>query len=811
VRPLELTLEGFKSYRHPQTFNFESRSLFGIVGPTGAGKSSILEALIFALYGKTPKVERDTKKLINSHEAQARVHLVFESDDIAWEVVRLIRRKGSSQTVLRRLGDTAEPVTGERNINDRIAEVLGLDFEAFCASVSLSQGEFDRFLKATPAQRSQILKGIFRLERVDLLREAARGRLGVIQGQQLTLAGALDALPSDPEALLEATRAELASAMTRLEQLNQALPATLKAEADILRSAELIEDIQRRRDETLAALAKLPADEALRDLADRHDAAGQRHSWADEALSRATTLLREAGQRAHEVESSTGGDAWVSAAEAAIEQRDHLLEALRDATGDLQILEQDLATSDEEVRQRLEDLHHAEDDAGQARLVLDELLRRHSAHVLRSGLVEGDACPVCEQTVVKVPGTGDLPALAAAEDRMAQAQTRVEEVRSRVVAAQRNQALAAERLRLLREVAARHQADLNKVNERIIELAGSEEPAAELLRRKEVLFEARSGVQSARAARESAEATEREARLALAQLSSEIGSLNNILSHTCGLLGIGSISIEDDGLWGAAKRVSEAVLTRVAELDRQAEALKEGLIRARKNIEEFRHRFHAEPGESASDLAARARADVARLEAKVGEVQAGIAKRRQIEEQLASLSQSRSLYERLVADFADSKFTAYLLDEQRRLLSRLGSEKFLELTGYFTFDEEGKFQVIDQRTGVTRTSDTLSGGETFLASLSLALALAEAVALEGGRLGCFFLDEGFGSLDSESLDLAMKGIEALATPGRLIGLISHVPGIQAWLDDLIVLERSADGTTEVVQHEGPIGYGAAII
>jgi exonuclease SbcC len=112
---------------------------------------------------------------------------------------------------------------------------------------------------------------------------------------------------------------------------------------------------------------------------------------------------------------------------------------------------------------------------------------------------------------------------------------------------------------------------------------------------------------------------------------------------------------------------------------------------------------------------------------------------------------------------------------------------------------------------VTRTPDTLSGGETFLASLSLALALSEAVALEGGRLGCFFLDEGFGSLDQESLDLALEGIEKLADPGRLIGLISHIPGVQARLDDLIVLERMADGSTEVAQHEGPIGYASLLV
>jgi exonuclease SbcC len=133
------------------------------------------------------------------------------------------------------------------------------------------------------------------------------------------------------------------------------------------------------------------------------------------------------------------------------------------------------------------------------------------------------------------------------------------------------------------------------------------------------------------------------------------------------------------------------------------------------------------------------------------------------------------------------------------------------LTGRYRFDDEGQFHIVDETNGTVRTPETLSGGETFLASLALALGLAEVVAQQGGRLNCFFLDEGFGSLDLASLDLALDGIEAIATPGRVIGLISHVGGIQARVDDLIVLDKSKDGSTEVVQTEGPLAYEAATI
>ena len=90
-----------------------------------------------------------------------------------------------------------------------------------------------------------------------------------------------------------------------------------------------------------------------------------------------------------------------------------------------------------------------------------------------------------------------------------------------------------------------------------------------------------------------------------------------------------------------------------------------------------------------------------------------------------------------------------------------------------------------------RKADSLSGGETFLASLGLALGLSEMVGRTGGRLDAFFLDEGFGTLDSEHLDLAMEGIEALVTDHehRLVVVVSHVPELRHRIEDLLVLDR----------------------
>ena len=811
MRPLEITLEGFKSYRKPQTFSFESRSLFGIVGPTGSGKSTILEALIFALYGKTPRVERDTKKLINSQEEQARVQLVFEADNVVWEVIRIIRRKGPSQTVLRKLSESSsDPVSGERSTNERVTEIVGLDFSAFCSSVSLPQGEFDRFLKATPAERSRILKGIFRLERVDLLREAARATWSSIDGQMLVLKASLEVLPDEPEVLLESLRTDAAQASITLGEIRDALPKVLEAEQELRRSADDLRRLKNERDQTETVLGRLPREEWLRDLSDRQEQAEQRVKTANQALLEAVEALNKAEAREASTEIETGGEAWLLQVGNLLSNQRRLTDSVEaDRAEEEHLGERVIALG--VSRERAEAaLGATEATRTGARAELNELRQLHAAHFLRGELVEGHPCPVCEHKVVKVPLTEHLPAASDAEQRLSTAERAWTQARAKLDSAQREQAGAEEGLRFARARLARSEAELQAVTSELVDQAGKD-AKGELARRQALLADARREAQAARAQREVADGAERQARLELDRMSEDIRGVVNLLTHTCGLLGISSVSVEAQGLWDSSKQVSEQGAQRLEDLEKKISVLQDNAKSNRLLLDDFRTRFGADSQDQASDLLARAKAEVLRLGRAIEEVEAGIAKRLLTEAEIQRLSARKALFDRLITDFSDAKFTAFLLDEQRRLLSRIGSEKFLELTGHYSFDDEGQFQIIDQRTGTTRSPDTLSGGETFLASLSLALALAEAVALEGGRLGCFFLDEGFGSLDQESLDLALEGIEALAVPGRLIGLISHVGGIQARLDDLIVLERMSDGSTEVAQHEGPIGYAPALI
>ena len=110
-------------------------------------------------------------------------------------------------------------------------------------------------------------------------------------------------------------------------------------------------------------------------------------------------------------------------------------------------------------------------------------------------------------------------------------------------------------------------------------------------------------------------------------------------------------------------------------------------------------------------------------------------------------------------------------------------------------------EVVDAFTGRARPPQSLSGGETFLASLALALGLAHVVTERAGgiQLDTLFVDEGFGSLDAETLEIAMATINTLREGGRLVGLISHVESMTEEIPAHLVVERGSRGPSRVIQ------------
>jgi len=164
-----------------------------------------------------------------------------------------------------------------------------------------------------------------------------------------------------------------------------------------------------------------------------------------------------------------------------------------------------------------------------------------------------------------------------------------------------------------------------------------------------------------------------------------------------------------------------------------------------------------------------------------------------LDEGLRALRARLAVLQSLKELMSPSRFPNYVVEERQIALLRIASSLLAKLTrdGY-GFGED--FMIVDRRTGQPRHPKTLSGGETFLASLALALALVEISNRSGGQLDCLFLDEGFGSLDSSVLGETLDVLREQAAGGRLVGVISHLHAVAAELDDVLVVTKAIDGS-----------------
>jgi exonuclease SbcC len=216
---------------------------------------------------------------------------------------------------------------------------------------------------------------------------------------------------------------------------------------------------------------------------------------------------------------------------------------------------------------------------------------------------------------------------------------------------------------------------------------------------------------------------------------------------------------------------------------------------------------------AARDHAAAARdrhagllAEQGRLGGERRDVEARIARAASLREQLARAAAERATYEQLAADLRTDQLQAYLLEGTFREIVQGASVRLLELSsGRYTLDyTHDDFFVIDHDNArERRRADTLSGGETFLTSLALALQLSEQIQRAAGavRLDSLFIDEGFGTLDPETLATVSDAIQQLGRGHRMVGIITHVEALTAALPARIDVVRGPDGSKVKVVSE----------
>ncbi len=849
MRPVRLELKGFTSFRDDQAIEFDGLDLFAIAGPTGSGKSSILDAITYALYGYVDRVGKQVAQLVSQGQPRMAVMLEFVVGKDRYRVARSTPAHGASKILLERWQDGDWRQAGEgadrvREADAMIKQAIGLDYDAFTRSVLLPQGKFAEFLVGDAKDRRSILTELLGLELFERLAKLAGEikRVASAEGDANERLLSTEYAGVTEEAVAEA--AEVASEASARDASLAEAEGTLRKLAD--RWAETARSVQELRtcaiDARQAGGIAAQSMEALEDLADRQveaqaaatAAAKAAQARAKEAVEARTSLEKAeadwggatqvASLRAR-AEGLAGARAGVTKARAAAKVAGASIPKLTKALEGAELAVAARVTEAEAAIAALEASEEALDRATHADLVA----------AVRSGVKVGKPCPVCGRDIESLPKARGAQALERVKAAHAKARGSAEHAsealqRARMDrdGAEREAGQAEREATRIDEHLATLMEELEMVETELAAAFGGKVPADPIavldgrLGRLEDLDRSCDAAEVALAeAKDERVAAERE-RDALAARAGEVRgrlgglALSGLAERARTLAGpdldlpelpTAAAITDADELLVVATALADGLGSLADGLDELASARAEGeaslLAEARDVVGEgFESaRSLSELVDAVAGARTAAARDAATAEHRSAELRAKLANVKDLIERVTEQRERASRFDALSKELRADRIIAFLQVEALQILAAAGSEHLSTLSGgryRLAFDND-EFFVIDAWNGEERRSArTLSGGETFLASLGLALALSEQVRslslTRRADMDSLFLDEGFGTLDPETLEVVVDAIEQLGSDGRMVGVITHVRELALRLPARIEVDGSPRGS-----------------
>lgn len=930
MRPVKLLIQAFGPYAGRVELDLDKlgkQGIYLITGDTGAGKTTIFDAITFALYGEASGSGREPEMMRSKYadpEMETVVELIFEYGGREY---RVLRKPQQERKKLRGEGFRKEAAYAEfhepdgrvtakvKDVNDKLRELLGVDKDQFTQIAMIAQGDFLKLLQATTEERKKIFRQIFKTERFDLLQtrlkdesrfvknkrekvmsdlenawrgigvsadsplremcgEAASGRLRGVEVLQLlaeldreqTLAEDkmnerlrdIEKREADLNGELGASENSLKLArsaleeMKRLETAREELKKTGNAYEELKRGESEIKRLSDRAAELRALLPKYDELEARKNELKACREELERFGKAQAQLQNnaETAAVQLSDMKKEQAELAAAGEK-LAELKAELEKTGERQTALKDLLKQEERLrEQNSAV--EQAKERSEKAINAYTAAAKEYVAMNEAFLREQAGILARNLRDGLPCPVCGAT--EHPAPADISRDAPTEEQLKEAHTRAEKLRrdvdNRNAELKGARATAGEIEKSLLDGAAKlvglcSAGDVRRLAES--ELADAE-AGAERLEKEVELEESRAA--RARELRdripelEKAEATFREraarGKEAIAGKQGEAGRLAQTVEETGSGLEFGSRDEAD----GVIRKTGAQVESMQGALEQGRLAFEEagrtaGAQEARVSTLLSNLRETGAEGQDPSGLASK-------IETRVRELREELTKlggeKDELRNEITAISSFRSRNRDIMKITEEGSDEADRLRHREEMLATLsdtasgtvsGKEKITletfiqmsyfdkiiarantrlmimsggqyELTRRKSADnirsQSGlELDVIDHYNGTVRSVKTLSGGESFKASLSLALGLADEVqsAAGGIRLDTMYVDEGFGSLDEESLKQALAALNGLASGNKLIGIISHVEELKNRIDTQIQVTKDRSGGSRV--------------
>ena len=920
MRPLKLTLSAFGPYAGKTVIELDklgTSGLYLITGDTGAGKTTIFDAITFALYGEPSGNTRDANMFRSKYAAPGTPTEVELTFSYSGKVYTVKRNPAYDRPKTRGEGITSEKANAElyypdgrvvtrlKEVNQGIIEITGIDRSQFTQIAMIAQGDFLKLLLASTDDRKKIFQKLFRTQCYYKLQERLKEETGKLSKESEQIARSIQQYTSgiacDPDDVLalevekaknqQLPSSEVPALVQKLieqdtrqaEALNAEIQtcegeiqqnAALLAKADERQKAAqaLENDRQQLQQETAAQQACQSALDAAKTHEEDIQQAGQQIAVLGAQMpdyqERETKIKTLAAGRKAQLTLAAKAQKEEDSYKALEQQIETLKEeqvSLKDAGANKATLE----AQKEKLDTLFKDLaalrraflaytkleaarNSAQEDYNQKALIFKEkralyekmqdLYLDAQAGILSETLETGKPCPVCgslehphpAQKPGSAPSKEELEQYKAkaeeAERAAANASTRAGELSGQADASRENllqQAkalLGTEQLSEIAPLSAEKAQNAANGSEQISrqlqqiadQLARQVQLEAELPQKASLMEQCRSRhgdyekqMAEQQAQQEAVSAridelnaklpykSEADAKAAQQQLFAQKTAWENAIKNA--ELRLDACDKRIFALNGSIKSHEER-LAQTQTIDAEAVRAKDAEVHSRKAV-----------------LSGKKDALTARLAANQPILEHITAQLRSVGATEARLQWVRALsntangnisgkekimletyiqmtyFDRIIAR-ANVRLMV-MSGGQYELKRRIGAENNRSQAGL-------DLDVIDHYNGSERSVKTLSGGESFKASLSLALGLSDEIQSSAGgiQLDTMFVDEGFGSLDEESLEQAMNALVGLTQGNRLVGIISHVSELKERIDKQIVVtkEKSGGSKAEIV-------------
>ena len=909
MRPVYIRMSAFGPYAGIQELNMEelgAGGLYLITGDTGAGKTTIFDAITFALYGEASGDSREAGMLRSKYadpSVPTEVELTFIYGGKTYKVCRSPEyerptKRGTGMTMQKAEAELIYPdgrvVTKPKDVTAAVTEIMGVNREQFCQIAMIAQGKFRDLIEKGTTERQKIFREIFRTAPYQQVQDILKGKYRALERECATLRESVkqyiqgilwnkDASEETPveevmELLTEQNKADqeiqagLFEELQQKEQVLQKIRSELERDRERKKRQKLYLELQDRRKAQREQIIELQQryreeqgkEPERRRLADeisrleslmpqylRLEELRKNERESQDECAKLTVRQRQRETKLAELkdkirEGKKAGEALAGAPEEyqkllfESEKHQKYMERLQNLTKVIlqyEKLQQDLRVKQREYRTVRDRVQKKESEYR----VKNQAFLDEQAGILAQTLVENQPCPVCGS--IHHPAPAEQNPGAPSKDELELLQQELEQCRVREAEASRKagellgnvQSRAesikreAEGLELtgtLEEM--KHQlADLQKQGQTTEKQLQQEKGlASEKVKQKDMwnrllpeqekaLEKVTEELQQIRERQAAVESKQKAAGEGIQRLTEvlpypgqkeaqdkhiELVQKQNVMKRQLEQAekAVQTAEVEIAGTEGRLKELRQQ-LEEAVEADTEALRQKQAEIETEKAAceergKELHHRIQNNQS-VLKNLQNRSKELVEKEKQYTIVRSLAVTALGNIpgkEKIMLETYVQMTYFDRIIAR-ANTRLMV-MTGGQYEMKRRRGSSNLRSQSGL-------ELDVIDHYNGSERSIRTLSGGESFQASLSLALGLADEIQASAGgiRLDTMFVDEGFGSLDSESLEQAVQALAGLAESKRLVGIISHVDELKNRIDRQIVVkkERSGGSTAEI--------------